>query len=164
MKKIISIALVLLIAVFSLFSCEKKKPTPPQNAGSLLLAFEGDYDEKKHSEAIEKYITRNNPKKINRGDEITIPLEADVKGAYIYRIAEAASDGETELNLRIDLDINYEIDKENKKIVIDTEWWYDGSDYLLNDGLWSFLVSVTYESGRTVWYYLRADFIPVEEQ
>ncbi len=164
MKKIIPIISLLLIAVFCVSSCTNPTPKPPENAGFVLEAFEGEYDAEKHIEAIEKYVKSNNPKKITRGEKITIPLDRTPKGADIDRIAEASNEGAIEQTLIINIDVPYEVDKKNNQIIIDTEWWYDGSDYLLNEGLWTFLVSVTMQNGKTVWYYLRVDFVPVEGQ
>ncbi len=164
MKKIIPVISLLLIAFFCLSSCAEKKPTPPASAGFLIEAFEGEYNAEKHIEAIEKYVAGNNPKTVKRGEKIVIPLDATPKGATIDRIAEASDEGAIEQTLIIDIDVPYEVDKKNNQIIIDTEWWYDGSDYLLNEGLWTFLVSVTMQNGKTVWYYFRADFVPVEGQ
>ncbi len=164
MKKIISLLLIISTAIFCLVSCSDKKPAPPESAGSILSAFEGEYSEENHIKAIDRYITTRNPKRIEKGTSIVIPAESDIKGAYIHTVAEGADKGETELMLKIDLEIDYKINKESKSVTIDTDWWYDTSDYLLNDGLWSFLVSVTLESGKTVWYYLRVEFVPIDKQ
>jgi hypothetical protein len=155
----IALALVLLTAITLLVSCTSSKPKPPANAGSVMLAFIGEYDEKKHVEAIDKYQSSNNPMKINRGDLISIPVKSGMKGAYIYMVADADDDPETELRLTMSSDVEYEVDVEKKEVRIATEWWYDESSWFLVDGLWAFTVCVEYESGSMEWYYVRVNFI-----
>ena len=155
----IALALVLLTAITLLASCTAAKPKPPANAGSVMLAFIGEYDEKKHVEAIDKYQSSNNPMKINRGDLISIPVKSGLKGAYIYMVADADDDPETELRLTMSSDVEYEVDVEKKEVRIATEWWYDESSWFLVDGLWAFTVCVEYESGSMEWYYVRVNFI-----
>ena len=156
--------LLSILTVLSLFaSCTAQKPKPPANAGSVLLAFTGDYDEESHMKAIDKYQSSNNPMDISRGETINIPVKSGIKGAYIYMVADADDDPDTELHLTMNPDIDYEVDVEKKEVRIATEWWYDESSWFLVDGLWSFTVCVEYENGNTEWYYVRVNFIPEVE-
>lgn len=153
----------LLIVISLLASCTTQKPKPPANAGSVMLAFVGEYDDESHMKAIDKYQTSNNPMDISRGDTINIPVKSEMKGAYIYMVADADDDPTTELRLTMNPDIDYEVDVENKEVRIATEWWYDESSWFLVDGLWAFTVCVEYENGSIEWYYVRVNFIPEVE-
>lgn len=157
-KKAIALLLTML-TLLSVASCTAAKPKPPANAGSVLLAFTGEYDEKSHMDAIEKYQTSNNPMSISRGDLITIPVKAGMKGADVYMVADADDDPATELRLTMDPNVDYEVDLEKREIRISTEWWYDESSWFLVDGLWAFTVRVEYENGNVEWYYVRVSFI-----
>ena len=162
MKKYTSIlALILMMLMLSSLcvSCTKQKPKPPANAGSVMLAFTGEYDEESHMKAIDKYQTSNNPMNISRGDTINIPVKSGMKGAYIYMVADADDDAATELRLTMSSDVDYEVDVEKKQVRIATEWWYDESSWFLVDGLWAFTVCVEYENGNIEWYYVRVNFI-----
>lgn len=152
-------ALSLLTVIFLLTSCTAAKPKPPANAGSVMLVFMGEYDEKSHMDAIDKYQSSNNPMDINRGELIRIPVKSGMKGAYIYMVADADNDPATELRLTMSSDIDYEVDIEKKEVRIATEWWYDESSWFLVDGLWAFTVCVEYENGNIEWYYVRVNFI-----
>lgn len=157
--KTIAMLMLALTAILPLTACSKPTPKPPASAGSILMAFEGEYTEEKHTDAIDTYISGRNPMTITRGTDIAIPTKTGIRGAYIYMIADASDDSATELRLAIDLDVNYEVDKEKNEIRLDTEWWYEDSSWTNVDGLWSFLVCVEYEEGRSEWYYVRVDFI-----
>ena len=159
----LALILALLTLISLLASCTAAKPKPPANAGSVMLAFTGDYDEESHMKAIDKYQSSNNPMDISRGETINIPVKSGIKGAYIYMVADADDDPETELHLTMNPDIDYEVDVEKKEVRIATEWWYDESSWFLVDGLWSFTVCVEYENGNTEWYYVRVNFIPEVE-
>lgn len=155
----LALILALLTLISLLASCTAQKPKPPANAGSVMLAFVGDYDEESHMKAIDKYQTSNNPMDISRGKMITIPVKDGMKGADVYMVANADDDPATELRLTMDPNVDYEVDIKKKEVRIATEWWYDESSWFLVDGLWAFTIRVEYENGNVEWYYVRVNFI-----
>ena len=164
--------LILAIALL-LTGCKGSLPDntePPATTDSkpksnVLYAWTGEFSKENLQKAIEEY--RQNYTPFVSGETVGISqvffgTDFDIAEFAVSRLSKV-DDSNINVEMKGYIDLSIKKERDERRIIIDVDWWHKPEGWTRDYPIWSYLVYVKDTAGTVHYYYFRVDYSAVKD-